>query len=345
MGRALLFGIIMLFAGCGTRPDIVSTEKKAGDTYSADEVRHMTVDQPFLISGDYFRKRNQESDIDVGKLFSGSDEKAGEKPASPPAPAPKSTEKTAAVASAPQNVPRPPEVSREDVHFPVKIGMIIDKDQVSQAAAERLSAAVVTAAADLPLILADSDQVEEVMRRSVCRPKDLACLCGALSIYPGLRMVLLAERLDLPDTWPGEISFRLSLVDAGIRYRYPMMDGTVPVQRSEDVAPALAGVMNRVFAFAVKKASLMPWFCKPFGMESGEWYVSAGARSGIAAGDVLKIVGQGKTIKSPTGYPAGWIPGEVKGKVAVKTLFGTDFAVVRLLEGDAPEAEDYLMRP
>jgi len=135
------------------------------------------------------------------------------------------------------------------------------------------------------------------------------------------------------------------LVDAGILFRYPIMEGAAPVKTASDVRPALSGVLNRVFAFAVKKAALMPWFCKPFGTESGEWYVSAGARSGVKPGDVLNIVGKGKTVKSPTGYPAGWIPGEIRGQVAVKALFGTDFAVVRSVAGASPEAEDYLMRP
>ena len=54
---ASYFLAFTILAGCAGAPDITSTEKSADQPYSAADVRHMTIDQPFVLSGDYFRER------------------------------------------------------------------------------------------------------------------------------------------------------------------------------------------------------------------------------------------------------------------------------------------------
>ncbi|NJL59313.1 MAG: insulinase family protein [Desulfobacteraceae bacterium] len=56
----ILLYLTLLIFGCSNAPDMVSTQKSGKDRYSADEIRRMTVDQPFLISGDYFREQERE---------------------------------------------------------------------------------------------------------------------------------------------------------------------------------------------------------------------------------------------------------------------------------------------
>jgi hypothetical protein len=70
--------MITAMVGCASAPDIASTEKSEGEKYSADEVRHMTVDQPFLTSGEYFRERNQEPERNLSELFAKKEKKAQE---------------------------------------------------------------------------------------------------------------------------------------------------------------------------------------------------------------------------------------------------------------------------
>ncbi|GBC62463.1 hypothetical protein DENIS_3435 [Desulfonema ishimotonii] len=62
-------------------------------------------------------------------------------------------------------------------------------------------------------------------------------------------------------------------------------------------------------------------------------------------GDELAVVSGGKLIKSPTGLPAGWIPGPTKGRLKVVQLFGKDFAVGKLIDGQGPKPADLLMKP
>lgn len=368
LGKRILPALLMaaIVTGCAPLPDMVSTEKKEGETYSADEVRQVTVDQPFLLSGDYFRERNQEPTVELDNLI-GTDEDAPPTEQKTPAPPEKPREPTDIPPSAPPETVHPatsvqdtaaadtrstpppatPETaSSTEEPSPVKVGLIIDTATVPEETARLLRQMTPQAAARLPVLMADPEKVSEVMAGTTCaRERDLACLSRALGIYPGVRMVVLVEEMILPDTFAGTLAGQVSLVDTGLLYRYPVMAVRVPVPAAGETETAVTAALQQVLAVAARKQDLMPWFCRVFHQDEEAFYISAGKRSGLEAGDRLQVVSGGRVVPSPTGHPAGWLPGGKQGMVEVTRLFGEDFAACRLVEGTAPTPADLLMRP
>ncbi|MFP4030814.1 MAG: hypothetical protein ACLFTV_04535 [Desulfococcaceae bacterium] len=365
-----LFAILAL-AACGTRPDIASTEKKPGETYSADEVRYRTVDQPFMISGDYFREREQEPSIALdlsgdrskdsakkegmeetggaAETASAAESEADVRQAERAAPAAARSQSPAAASPQPAPVPPAPLAFEETAPpppAPVKIALIVDEENIAPEISAALPAALIRAAEELPVVVAAPDRVTEVILGPTCPGRrDLGCLSSALSVYPGARMVLLAERVEMPGRYPGNVQAQVAVVDAGLSYRYPAMAVTAPAREAADARTAMAAMMHKVLTFCVDRADMLPWFCRAFSREGEEWYLSAGARSGLKPGDRLRVIPGGRVVRSPAGTPAGWIPEAPVGAVEVTLLFGPDFAAARLLEGRGPEPGDMVMRP
>ncbi len=379
--RGWIVGVFLCFWGCGPKPDMVSTEKEPGEAYSADEVRRMTVDQPFLLSGEYFRERDQEPRVVLDEMLGEKDtpaaESVAEAPAAVAASKPRPVEKPAAdarearpaeksmaaateprpdippvKAAAPSEksgrkggAPGPEGASSGEFVLPVKVGVVVDGQGMAAGTPERISESIPMGVRGLPVVIADQDKVREVMTRAPCSSRrDLLCLSQALGVYPGVRMLVLVESAGLPERIPGTVTVRMAVVDTGLLFRYPMMEAAVPVDSAAAVDTALAGAVQRALAFAVDKSEVMPWFCRAFAFEDQTWFVTAGGRTGLKPGDRLRVLSPGKVVKSPTGLPAGWLPGEFKGRIRVDQLFGADFAACSLVEGAGPGPEDLLVR-
>ncbi len=343
-----IFFPILLLAACTSAPDIVSTDKAEGERYSADEIRRRTVDQPFLLSGDFFREREGDPEItfNTGKDATPSEtEKNGieadtaQKPSQPitERPTPKTSEPTA-------ESPPPSPSSMEQLDHPIKIATVFDPSAVHQDRRQRVRAVLTTAASGHPVIVADEEKVREMLATSDClEQRDLRCIAERLGVYPGVRMLMLVETFQWADTLPGQAMARISLVDTGIGYRYPPMEISATVQSAAYLDGFIGGAFHQLMGFAVLKSRIMPWFCRAFSTEETRLYVSAGEKSGLNVGDALNVTTPGKLVASPTGLPAGWVPGEVVGKVRVDTLFGADFAVCSLTEGRMPTPGDLLI--
>jgi hypothetical protein len=367
---------VLALAACGTAPDITSTEKKPGEAYSADEVRYRTVDQPFMISGDYFRERDEEPSVRIDLGGDRADNRPGDSAerkgprekavaaAEPPPPAdrdggfqraergdPAPPQVQAPAAASPQPAPVPPaplapEETAPNPPGPVKIALIVDEANIAPEISAALPPALIRAAESLPVVVAAPDRVTEVMLGPACpQERDLGCLSAALSVYPGARMVLLVERVELPGRFPGNVQAQVTVVDTGLSYRFPAMAVTAPVEKAADTRTAIAAMMRKVLSFSVDRAGTIPWFCRAFSREGEEWYLSAGARSGLKPGDRLRVVPGGRVVRSPAGTPAGWIPQAPVGVIEVTLLFGPDFAAARLVKGRGPEPGDMVMRP
>jgi len=380
-GVGWIVGVLLCCWGCGPKPDMVSTEKGPGDAYSADEVRRMAVDQPFLLSGEYFRERDQEPKVVLDEMLNKKEkpvaESVAEAPAAVTASKSPSVKKPAAdgrkprqaetsVAAVTESRPKVPPVAAavqpegspqrrvgpESVApapaagfvLPVKVGVVVDGEGMAAGVPDRISESVPLGMRGLPVVIADQDKLREVMTRARCSSRrDLLCLSQALGVYPGVRMLVLVESADLPDRIPGTVTVRMAVVDTGLLFRYPMMEAAVPVASAAAVDTALAGAIQRALAFAVDKSEVMPWFCRAFAFEDRTWFVTAGGRTGLKPGDQLTVLSPGKVVKSPTGLPAGWLPGETKGLIRVDQLFGADFAACSLVEGAGPGPEDLLV--
>ncbi len=376
--RGWIVGVLLCcWGGCGPKPDMVNTGKAPGEAYSADEVRRMTVDQPFLLSGEYFRERDQEPRVVLDEMMGGKDRPAAESGAKAPAggtalkasdrkdAAPGSRQADKSMAAATEPRPDIPPVkaaaplavsdrkdgapgseggSSGEFGLPVKVGVVVDGQGMAAGVDERISESISLGVRGLPVVIADQDKVREVMTRTRCsNARDLLCLSQALGLYPGVRMLVLVESADLPDRIPGTVTVRMAVVDTGLLFRYPMMEAAAPVDSAAAVDTALAGAVQRALAFAVDKSEVMPWFCRAFAFEDQTWFITAGGRTGLKPGDQLRVLSPGRVVKSPTGLPAGWLPGEAKGRIRVDQLFGADFAACSLVEGAGPGPEDLLV--
>ncbi|SMC17152.1 hypothetical protein SAMN02746041_00239 [Desulfacinum hydrothermale DSM 13146] len=324
--------------GCGSGPDIVSEEKKPGQEYSAAEVREILIDHPFLLSGDYFRERRDLKPMVLGSVLSQAQEESTEELKAQL----KEKEKRLARLEKAVFQGRRPALPAEALR--IKVGFLVDPQKVPAHLADRLLAQADRLAVTYDVLFVHHRDLEQVLSGTDCLQKrDLACITRIAAIYPGTRFICLVESVSVPASLPGTASARFGLVDAGIGYRYPLVQMEMPVKSDADVATFLELMVRRSYEQALDKKSTMPWVTHVFSGQSGQWFVSAGNRSGLLVGDLLDVVSEGKLVKAPTGVPAAWIPGPPKGRLRVERLFGDDLAIATLVSGDPPQMSDYLI--
>lgn len=346
MLMVMCFMMVLFIGGCASSPDMVSTTRTEGERYSADEVREITVDQPFLLSGDYFRERSQKNKT-IRELLG---LEGGEKATGEGTHKEKSDGRTGSVQRVAQRVASSNqfgEDTRAGTHngsLPVKVGFLLDRGQVSDATEQKIFQWVPQMAPAFRVLPVNQDQIHEALSISDClERKDLLCIAGTLSLFPGVQMLALIERFDVPDHYPGSAQVRLAMVDTGIPFRYPSVEITASVGDAVAMDTFIKGVLHRVFDMAVAKSGVIPWFCRAFSQDDGKWYISAGERSGLTLGQQLQVVSEGRVIRALEGLPAGWLPGKSTGTLRVERFFGTDLAVCSLVAGKGPDPEDLIM--
>ncbi|MEA1968855.1 MAG: hypothetical protein U9N77_11640 [Thermodesulfobacteriota bacterium] len=333
--------IVCLF-GCASGPDIVSTDKN-NTRFSNAETREICIDNPTMISGDYFRERQQTPSLNLGQLLaskkkSSSDQKNLEKKVE------QLQQEVASIKNSPDTLKTIKKNLPEHNNVKVKIGLLIDKTSISPANIHYLSSAAVKLESKMPMVLVNNDEIYETLAKSQdIENKDLYRTSGILTVYPGIRMLVLVENFKFPDICPGMASAKISIVDSGLFHRYQSMNIKMPVKNAGDIGKFTENIMYSALGKAVKASKISPWFCRIFSKEKNLFYINAGKKTGLKKGDLLKIISGGKLIKSPAGIPAGWIPGQEKGILKVDLLFGKDFAECSLTKGKEPCTEDLLV--
>ncbi len=339
-GCLIIVLVAMLIGGCASSPDMVSTKRVEGEKYSADEVREMVVDQPFLLSGDYFRERTQKSRSLKELLNLGTDGK--NEMIHPPQP----IKQTAYAEGGPSYSSSTPISSKvaSPLSLPVKVGFLLDRGQVSDSTENKIFRLIPDIAPAFQVLPVSQDQIHEALSISDClEKKDLLCIAGTLSLFPGVQMLALIERFDVPSQFPGSTVVKLAMVDTGIPFRYPAMEITASVNDALAMEDFIKGVLHKIFDVAVAKSGVMPWFCRSFSEDDGKWYISAGERSGLTIGQQLQVMSGGRVVRTPGGLPAGWLPGTPTGTLKVDRFFGSDLAVCSLVTGDGPDPENVIL--
>lgn len=361
-----MFMVICMVAGCASNVDMVSKEKAKGEKYSADEIRRITVDQPFFVSGDYFRERDQEA-VPAGDILAGLSGKEGkDETAKKSKPLQKSTDvaekdllekdrqpardrarassiKKSEAKKRPERKEKPVSVNINP--FPPKIGILFDREKIDSATVSKIRLNADRLAESMKIYLADSSKTDETVSHGPCAKKrDLLCTSKALGVYPGVRMLVLAEGFKLPQTLPGEAISRLSLVDTGLMARYPSIEIAATLKNEQEKDSFIVGTFQNMFEIALEKEKIMPWFCRVFSKQNDKYYITAGKISGLKPKDRLVIMGPGKAVKSPADLPAGWIPGKEKGVLKVELLFEKDFAACVLVKGSEPGSDDIIVK-
>lgn len=328
-------GVLLLFcSGCAfiePGPDIGSTEKQEGQAYSADEKRRILLDHPGLLSGEYFLKRGMpEAEENAAPEQSANQGgKAGS--------AKQASGNRGAYFAGKKDFAAGVDGRR------IKAGLFFAVENAGAGAAERLMEAAWRAAPENFLLINDAAIRELLVRTECVGKKDLRCMAENLALYPGVRMVIAAEEITLPESLPGRAVFSFSVMDAGLLYRYPAIQMQEQVEKAEAVDAFLRDAMEEAFAYAGRKAQLMPRHCRVFSVKNQRAYISMGKRSGIEAGDVLQVVSGGETVTSPGGLPVAWIPGAKKIRLRVESLVGEGIAACSPVDKQMPEMGDYVL--
>ena len=328
-----------LLAGCsltGPKPDIVSEEKGSDQAYSNAEVRQMVVDQPHLMSGDYFRKRNDQAmaSAELEEMLPGSNGKASQ--------AGNSMRKSGNQVVV-ENEAACDQRVQEDDRYRLKIGFFLAKRDLPVSRASRLIQAANQAAGNNMILINDTG-MQEVIASSVCpKAEDFACIAESAALYPGVRMLVIGKEVHLPEEFPAEGSIRFTVMDAALGYSYPEIEIADRIQEAPLTDEFLKDAMVRVFDYARRKAQVMPEHCRVFSVKNSRAYISAGDLNGLKEGAVYSFVRGGEFIRSPNGVPVAWVPGDIKGKLRVERLVGSDLAACRLIEGVMPGQGDYVL--
>ena len=351
--------LIFLCWGCASSPDIVTTDKENNAGYSNSEIREITVDQPFLLSGDYFRERKQPPAVDLGTVFSSEKKTATDQEKLEQRiddlqkqMASLNKEKQKAITNSlekefQENSHQYYDASTEqeiNKTLKVKTGLLIDNTRVLPANIQNISMTAEELVKPMPVILVNNDEIYETLaQNNALEKKDLYRTSGILTVYPGIRMLILVENFTLPDFFPGTGNAVISIVDSGLFYRYQPVRFEMNIQKSYDIQKFIKEIIYTSFTKAIEASNVAPWFCRTFSSEDGLFYINAGEKTGLEKGALLKITSAGQVVKSPAGVPAGWIPGHIKGRLKIEQFFGKDFAACSIVEGEKPTVYDFLV--
>lgn len=152
------------------------------------------------------------------------------------------------------------------------------------------------------------------------------CLAG-LAVYPGLRLL---ARLT-PDGSGG----------VNVTVRDITRDASASAHLATHDQAAAATLLDEMAA----QAGSARWSVRAFDGGDGNLYISAGRRNGLDLGTELEVRQPGQPIHTPTGQVVAWRPGAVAGTVKVTQWVGESMAVVELVSGAAPTANDWLTLP
>lgn len=364
------FFLITCLLGCAG-PDIVSSEKENNEVYSNAETREIFIDNPAMISGDYFRKRTKEPETNLGEILSAwkkdktQNQNLNEKialiekdvaslkdSASQSKPLPQAD--TQANTQVQKKVLKPAAdrkkqeiqtTASDSPELKVKTGFLFNTAKVSREDLELVIKSAARLEASYPVVLVDHDQIYETLAvNQQFKNKDIKKISEIVTIYPGIRILVLVDRLTLPRSFPGTAEADIFVVDAGLFYRYQPLHFKMPLKTREDVLMFALHLADSAFQKAVKSSQVSPWFCRVFSSENDTFYINAGRKTGLKKGDTLKISRDAKVVKSSYGIPAGWIPGRIEGILKVDQFFGSDYAACLLMQGKAPRSTDSLIK-
>lgn len=344
----LVLGLCLGLCGCTAGPDIVTSEKADSRNYSNEETRKIFLDHPAMISGDYFRQRMTNPPKDQEEpATAGSTLPTGRKDQEKKATQSEKQEKQLAAMKNSSEKPISPKkkVPATDKAPKVKIGFLVDSAAILPDKTHTLSSAAAGIESRMPVVLVDNDEIHEVLARNrYLETKNLYKTSGILTVYPGIRMLVLVETFDLPDNYPGVAKAKISIVDSGLLYRYQPFTITSKLNKPNEIRKFTENLVYSVFTRAVESSRISPWFCRTFSRDENLFYINAGKKTGLNKKDTLKIISSGKVVKSNEGILAGWLPGRQKGILKVEQFFGKDFAACSLVRGEAPSTEDFLIK-
>jgi curli biogenesis system outer membrane secretion channel CsgG len=104
---------------------------------------------------------------------------------------------------------------------------------------------------------------------------------------------------------------------------------------------AFRAAVSKFIDNLIQKMATMEWMGKVASVEGGEVTVNAGKKTGLVAGDRLRVYGEGKEVIDPdTKVSLGRRPGAEKGEIEVSDFFGEDAAIGKVVRGSGFAVND-----
>lgn len=221
-----------------------------------------------------------------------------------------------------------------------KLGVVVS-DASHPELAQELVQAVAAAQADYPITLIPAPEMAQQLKAYGCEPSHLEGCIERLATYPGVQHLVQLAHLEADQ---GQVRATVQLYNATHGFKHaPVTLEQQTAAGGRANAQALRGLAAQILDAVSNAAAETPWSTRAFKQEGSEIFLAAGGRSGLKPGMVLTVHAPGRAITSPTGSLAGWIPGKAKGAIKVTALFGDDYAIAELVEGEAPGVMDPLL--
>jgi hypothetical protein len=218
-----------------------------------------------------------------------------------------------------------------------KLGLVLTA-QASSELQLTLEQALAAAQSDYPVVVVGANELAQQLTAHGCQSSAIEACAGRLASYPGVQHVVLINRLE---TKQNLLRATLQLHDTALGTSRPPV--SVELTAAEGQSAALRSLADKIMTETLAAARTTPWSTRAFNRSGDEIFLAAGQRSGLKPGMVLTVHAPGRTIPSPTGGIAGWMPGAKKGAIKVTGLFGDDYAVAELIEGEPPAPTDPLL--
>lgn len=316
----------------GERPDIVSNTKVNG-TFSNADVRRIAVDQPFLISGDYFRERPTPKDTINLKEFLNKSEKLEQRIAKLEKEVEGKNRQESRQVKMVQKIVES-HVEATSGIFNQKIGIImLDKNYYLK---NEISNNINLLSPAYNFLFFSDAQLRELLAPTDCLTKrDMQCVVNNLSLYPGIRFLIVIDKAKLSSSFPKKLSLGVKIIDTGLHYSYRIIDINKKFENDKQLKRYLKQISDGILKFSHKKKSIMGWYGRIFAVKKDKYYVNSGRASGLKVGDLLKVVKYEEPILSPTGVPVAWSPGNILGKIKIVRLIGEDVSECIKVEGES----------
>jgi len=222
----------------------------------------------------------------------------------------------------------------------IELGLAVSDAGAGGQLDNSVQSAVADTARSSGLAFATAADVSERLNEAGCRhPSDPGCL-AELATYPGVRMLVDVSQMQMQQD-AAVVTYRL--MDTVLGKAYPPRTVRMPVANGQVPQQSLSSMADSIVFTAMSLADKAPWQARAFNQRNGQWYISAGQRSGLKTGDLLRIHAPGHTIATPGGNVAGWVPGKPKGTLKIVGFAGKDIAIAELTDGQAPKPTDPLL--
>ncbi len=219
-----------------------------------------------------------------------------------------------------------------------KAGILFAAGFAPSRAAQALLKAAPTVMASLGYIYLDPAQLQTVLnnfryRQALNNPVAVAAFLGE---YPGSRYLFFLEGARLPSAFPGAVELSFFVVDSYAGTRFPRRVVRENVTAAWQIDQALGRCLYQALSLLKPVVAQARPQGKVFLVQGPMVYLNVGHLSGFQPGRELTVLAPGHVVVDPrTGMRAGYVAGQLRGRIKILRNFGFDYAEARIISGQA----------